>query len=69
LAAASRAGSLEEYTEATATLGKLVYDRAYGPGFFSSSSIWFVGKRVPDWGLDKSRGRGPLNLAALVTKR
>ena len=69
LAAASRAGSLEEYTEATATLGKLVYDRAYGPGFFSSSSIWFVGKTVPDWGLDKSRGRGPLNLAALVTKR
>ena len=69
LAAASHAGSVEEYTEATAKLGKLVYDRAYGPGFFAASSIWFVGKNVPDWGLEKSRGRGPLNLAALVTKR
>jgi peptide/nickel transport system substrate-binding protein len=69
LAAASRATSLEEYTDATARLGKLVYDRAYGPGFFASSSLWFVGKNVPDWGLDKSRGRAPLNLAALATKR
>lgn len=69
LAAASQAGSLEEYTEATAKLGRLVHDRAYGPGFFASASLWFVGKKVPDWGLDKSRGRGPLNLAALVTKR
>ena len=69
LAAASQAGSLEEYTEATARLGKLVHDRAYGPGFFASASLWFAGKKVPDWGLDKSRGRAPLNLAALVTKR
>jgi peptide/nickel transport system substrate-binding protein len=69
LAAASRATSLEEYTEATATLGRLVHDRAYGPGFFASSSLWFVSKKVPDWGLEKSRGRGPLNLAALVTRR
>lgn len=69
LAAASRATSLEEYTDATARLGKLVYDRAYGPGFFASASLWFAGKQVPDWGLDKSRGRAPLNLAALVTKR
>jgi|GEM_PF-2003608 len=69
LAAASQAGSVEEYTEATARLGKLVHDRAYGPGFFASSSLWFVSKKVPDWGLDKSRGRAPLNLATLVTKR
>jgi ABC-type transport system substrate-binding protein len=69
LAAASRSSSLEEYTEATAKLGKLVHDRAYGPGFFASSSLWFAGKNVPDWGLEKSRGRAPLNLAALVTQR
>lgn len=69
LAAASSAGTLEEYTEATARLGRLVHDRAYGPGFFASSSVWFVGKKLPDWGLEKSRGRAPLNLAALVTKR
>ena len=69
LAAASTAGSLEEYTEATAKLGKVIHDRAYGPGFFASSSLYFVGKSVPDWGLEKSRGRAPLNLAALVTKR
>jgi ABC-type transport system substrate-binding protein len=69
LAAASRAGSLEEYTDATAKLGRLVHDRAYGPGFFASASLWFVGKNVPDWGLERSRGRAPLNLAALVTKR
>jgi ABC-type transport system substrate-binding protein len=69
LASASRATSLEEYTDATAKLGKLVYDRAYGPGFFASASLWFAGKHIPDWGLNKSRGRAPLNLAALVTKR
>jgi peptide/nickel transport system substrate-binding protein len=69
LAAASHAGTLEEYTDATARLAKLVYDRAYGPGFFAASSVWFVRKNVPDWGLERSRGRGPLNLAALVTKR
>lgn len=69
LAAASRANTLEEYTNATAKLGKLVYDRAYGPGFFTAGSLWFVSKNVPDWGLERSRGRGPLNLAALVTKR
>lgn len=69
LAAASRSSSLEEYMDATAKLGKLVHDRAYGPGFFASSSLWFAGKNVPDWGLEKSRGRAPLNLAALVTQR
>ncbi len=69
LAAASSAGSLEEYTEATAKLGKFIHERAYGPGFFASSSLYFISKSVPDWGLEKSRGRAPLNLAALVTKR
>jgi peptide/nickel transport system substrate-binding protein len=69
LAAASRAGSLEEYTEATAKLGKLVHERAYGPGFFAAAALWFVGKHMPDWGLEKSRGRAPLNLAALATKK
>ncbi|MBM4296983.1 MAG: hypothetical protein FJ143_04515 [Deltaproteobacteria bacterium] len=69
LAAASSASSLEEYTEATAKLGKLVHERAYGPGFFASAALWFVGKNMPDWGLEKSRGRAPLNLAALATKK
>jgi len=69
LAAASSAATVEEYTEATAKLGKLVHGRAYGPGFFGASSVWFVSKKLPDWGLERSRGRGPLNLAALVTKR
>jgi peptide/nickel transport system substrate-binding protein len=69
LAAASTAATVEEYAEATAKLGKLVHGRAYGPGFFGASSVWFVSKKLPDWGLERSRGRGPLNLAALVTKR
>jgi peptide/nickel transport system substrate-binding protein len=66
---ASAATSVEEYMEATADLGELVHDRAYGPGFFDAGSIWFARKGIPDWGLSKSKGRGPLNLAALVTKR
>lgn len=69
LAAASGARTLEEYTDATAELGRLVHTRAYGPGFFAAASLWFISKDVPDWGLERSRGRGPLNLAALVTKR
>jgi peptide/nickel transport system substrate-binding protein len=66
---ASEATTLDEYMEATADLAELVHDRAYGPGFFSAGSVWFVRKGIPDWGLEKSKGRGPLNLAALVTKR
>jgi len=69
LTAASTAATVEEYAEATARLSKLVYDRAYGPGFFGASSVWFVSKKIPDWGLERSHGRGPLNLNALVTKR
>ncbi|MGE3711810.1 MAG: hypothetical protein AB7G35_19360, partial [Hyphomicrobiaceae bacterium] len=62
-------GTVDEYMEATADIAQLVHDRAYGPGFFSAGSIWFVRKNVPEWGLSKSVGRGPLNLAGLVTKR
>lgn len=66
---ASAASSVDEYMEATADLAELVHGRAYGPAFFSAGSIWFVRKGIPDWGLSKSKGRGPLNLAGLVTKR
>ncbi len=66
---ASEATTLDEYTEATADLAELVHGRAYGPAFFSSGAIWFARKGLPAFGLDKSLGRGPLNLAALVTRR
>ncbi len=66
---ASAADTVEEYMEATADLAELVHGRAYGPGFFSAGSVWFVRKGIPDWGLEQSKGRGPLNLAALVTRR
>jgi hypothetical protein len=52
--------------DATAELGKYGHDRAYSPGFFAASSIWFVRAGIPDWGLKRSRGRGPLNLLPLV---
>ncbi len=64
---ASRANTLEEYTDAMADLGKLVHDRAYGPGFFSAGAIFFVRKGIPDWGMEKGKGRGLFNLAALAT--
>lgn len=66
---ASMADTVEEYMEATADLAELVHGRAYGPGFFSAGSVWFVRKGIPDWGLELSKGRGPLNLAALATRR
>ena len=66
---ASEATTLDQYMDATADLAELVHDRAYGPGFFSSGSVWFVRKGIADWGLEQSKGRGPLNLAALVTRR
>ncbi len=66
---ASRASSILEYTEGMADLAETIHDKAYGPGFFSAGSIYFVRKGIPDWGLGKSKGRGPLNLSALVTKR
>ena len=66
---ASSAGSLDEYTDAMADLGALIHDRAYGPGFFSAGSLFFIRKGLADWGLERSHGRGLLNLAALVTRR
>jgi ABC-type transport system substrate-binding protein len=69
LTRASSAGSLDEYTEAMADLGELIHDRAYGPGFFSAGSLFFLRKGIPDWGVERSKGRGLLNLSALVTRR
>jgi ABC-type transport system substrate-binding protein len=66
---ASSAGSLDEYTEAMADLGEFIHHRAYGPGFFSAGSLFFIRKGIPDWGLERSQGRGLLNLAAFVTRR
>ncbi len=66
---ASTATTVEEYMDATADLAELVHGRAYGPGFFSAGSVWFARKGIPDWGVEKSNGRGPLNLSALATKR
>ena len=66
---AATAETIDAYIDATADLAELVYHRAYGPGFFDAGSLWFVRKGIPDWGLSKSRGRGPLNLAALATKK
>lgn len=64
---ASGADTLEEYTDAMADLGRLVHDRAYGPGFFSAGALFFVRKGIPDWGMEKGKGRGLFNLAALTT--
>ena len=66
LTRATVAGTLQGYTDATSDLGKLIFDRAYGPGFFAAASVWGVDPGVPKWGLEKSRGRGPLNLMGLV---
>ena len=66
---ASRATSIEEYTNAVADLGELVHDRAYGPGFFSAGSVFFLRKGIADWGIEKSVGRGPINLTAFVTRK
>lgn len=65
----SRASSLEEYTEGMADLAETIKAKAYGPGFFSAGSIFFVRKGIKDWGLGQSKGRGPLNLSALATRR
>ena len=66
---ASSAGTLDEYTEAMADLGELIHGRAYGPGFFSAGSLFFLRKGIPDWGVERSQGRGLLNLSAFVTRR
>lgn len=69
LSRASSAGSLDDYTEAMADLGELIHGRAYGPGFFSAGSLFFIRKGIADWGVERSRGRGLLNLSAFVTRR
>jgi peptide/nickel transport system substrate-binding protein len=67
LARATGAATLDEYMAATAEIARLGHERAYSPGFFASGSIFFVRKDIPDWGLKRSVGRGPLNLVPLVT--
>lgn len=66
LAKASGAATIEDYMEATAEIARFGHERAYSPGFFSSSSIFFVKKGISDWGLKRSVGRGPLNIVPLV---
>jgi ABC-type transport system substrate-binding protein len=66
---ASAADTIKEYTEGMADLGEVIYKEGYGPGWFSAGAIYFVRKEIGDWGLGKSKGRGPMNLSALVTKR
>ena len=67
LARATGAATLDEYMAATSDIARLGHERAYAPGFFSAASIFFVRKDIPDWGLKRSVGRGPLNLVPLVT--
>jgi peptide/nickel transport system substrate-binding protein len=69
LARASSATTESDYKKAMAEIGTIVHDKAYGPGFFSAGSIWFLSSKVTAWGLEKSIGRAPLNLAAFVAKR
>jgi ABC-type transport system substrate-binding protein len=66
LAQASGAATLAEYMDAMAEIGRYGHDRAYSPGFFSAGAIWFVRSGIPDWGLNRSKGRGPLNLLPLA---
>ena len=67
LARATGAATLEEYMAATSEIARYGHERAYSPGFFAASSIFFVRKGIEDWGLKRSVGRGPLNLVPLVT--
>jgi len=67
LAAIANQGTLQDYAEATAAFAKLIYDKAYGPGFFAAAAIWGIGEDTSDWGIERSRGRGPLALMSLVT--
>lgn len=67
LAAIYDTGTMQDYAEATAAFSKLIHDRAYGSGFFAASAIWGIGEDTADWGIERSKGRGPLALMALVT--
>lgn len=66
LARASSATTIEEYMAATADIARASHERAYSPGFFASAAIYFARRGIPDWGLKRSRGRGPINLVPLV---
>jgi ABC-type transport system substrate-binding protein len=66
---ASRAVDLDAYMEANADLGELAHGRAYAPGFFAAGALFFVRKGIPDWGMEASKGRGPINLAALAARQ
>jgi len=66
LARAAGAESLDEYMDAITEIGRYAHDRAYSPGFFSASSLFFVRKGLPDWGLDRSVGRSQINIVPLV---
>ncbi len=63
---ATGAPTIEAYMEAMADLGSAIHRKAYGPGFFSAPAIWGLRPDVPDWGLERTRGRGPLNTVPLV---
>ena len=67
LAAIANTGTMQEYADATAAFGKLIYDNAYGTGFFGAAAIWGIGADTADWGIERSKGRGPLALMGLVT--
>jgi ABC-type transport system substrate-binding protein len=54
LARATGAATLEEYMAATAEIARHGHERAYSPGFFAASSIFFVRKGIEDWGLKRS---------------
>ena len=69
MARASGAVTIEDYKAATADIAKYGFERAYSPGFFAAGSIYFVKKGIPDWGLKRSVGRGPINLVPLVTRQ
>jgi len=66
LARAAGASTLEEYMSATTEIGRYGHDRAYSPGFFSAGALFFARKGLPDWGLKRSVGRGPINVVPLV---
>ena len=65
--AMTKTATMEEYGAAVAAFSKLIYDKAYGPGFFAAASIWAIGEGTPEWGLERTNSRGPLNLLPLVT--
>jgi peptide/nickel transport system substrate-binding protein len=69
LTRAAGARNEQEYVKAIVDLARVAHDRPYGPGFFAAGSVWFLSQRVPDWGLEQTKGRSPLNLAGLATKR